>query len=258
MTDDRNRKVFSDPVVVAYYDQKTALHESEHLLFQTFLKKGMAVLDIGVGAGRTTPYLSGIAARYVGVDYSDAMIAKCRSKFPTLSFLTMDASDMSVFPDNSFDAIVFSFNGIDCLPNDEVRAKCFGECSRILEPGGILILSSHNARHLFFTPVLHGVGAIKKVWRLLYASVATMWSLPPRIASKAFWRGAGYVRERLGCGGATIYVSTPDRFAKELQSHGFTVARVVGAQHPGVERTLAVPWYYYACVKTDPRDSGLG
>ena len=255
MTRSRNVEVFNDPAVVAYYDQERALHESERLLFETYLKEGMAILDIGVGAGRTTPYLSRIAGRYVGVDYSEAMIAKCRVKFPTLSFLRIDAADMSVFPDGSFDAVVFTFNGIDCLPDDEARTKCLRECARLLGAGGIFIVSSHNARYLFFMPVLHGVGALKKSWRLVYAAGQTLLSLLPRIASRTFWRKAGYVRDALSRGRPVIYVSTRDRFSAELRRSNFTVARIVGAHYPRVRPTPAVPWYYYACVKNDSRKS---
>jgi ubiquinone/menaquinone biosynthesis C-methylase UbiE len=249
-TTDPNVRVFNNPAVVDYYDHETSLHECERLLFQTFLKNGMALLDLGVGAGRTTPYLSEIAGRYVGVDYSDAMIAKCRSKFPKLSFLRMDASNMSPFPDASFDAIVFSFNGIDCIHSDEARANCLRECFRLLTAGGVFILSSHNARYLFFTPVLQGVGMLKKAWRIGYAAFATMRSFLPRIAGRVFWRGSGYVRDGLSCGRPIIYVSTPAGFSAELQACGFTVVSIVGAQHPRAPWMVTVPWHYYVCVKT--------
>ncbi len=258
MTRDFNLQMFNDPAVVAYYDRQNCLHESERHLFEMYLKEGMAILDLGVGAGRTTPYLSGIAARYVGLDYSDAMIAKCRSKFPTLSFVGGDASDMSVFPDGSFEAVVFSFNGIDYLPNDEARAKCLEECARVLRPGGVFILSSHNARYLFFAPLLNGARPLKKLWRLIYAVVQTVRNSPPRITSKAFWRGVGYLRDPLSGGGLITRVSTQERLTAELRRSRFTVARIVGAHYPQVRPTVAEPWYYYACVKDDPRDAPLG
>ena len=40
----------------------------------------MAILDLGVGGGRTTPHLSSIAARYVGADYAAEMVARCQDK----------------------------------------------------------------------------------------------------------------------------------------------------------------------------------
>jgi ubiquinone/menaquinone biosynthesis C-methylase UbiE len=258
MTRDLNREVFSDPAVIEHYDQGKQLHESERLLFRTYLKQGMAILDVGVGAGRTTPYLLAIAGRYVGVDYSEGMIAKCRGKFPGVTFLRVDASDMSVFPERSFDAVVFSFNGIDCLPDDETRAKCLLECARVLGPGGILILSSHNARYLFFAPIFGGVGPLKKVWRLVYAVAQSLRNLPSRIMSKVFWQGVGYIRDPLSCGGIIIYASMPARFAAELQQGGFTVTRILGAQYPLVRGIFTEPWYYYACVKSDPGNVQLG
>ena len=193
MTRSSNLEVFSKPAVVDYYDQKRDLQESERLLFGNYLKGRTAILDIGVGTGRTTPFLAALAAWYVGVDYSDAMVARCREKFPTLPFFKMDASDMSSLPDGSFDAVVFSFNGIDYLPTDEARTSCLLECARVLRSGGVFILSSHNARYLFFTPTLQGVGAAKKVWRLMYAAVQTVRNLRFRITSKAFWRCSGWL-----------------------------------------------------------------
>ena len=61
MIGDSCLRVYNDPGIVAYYDRERDLHQSERLLFETYLRKGMAILDIGVGAGRTTPHLSALA-----------------------------------------------------------------------------------------------------------------------------------------------------------------------------------------------------
>jgi len=243
-------RVFSDPAVVSYYDQRRELHESERVLFETYLRRGMTILDMGVGAGRTTPYLSGLAGQYVGIDYSPAMITRCREKFPALSFLEMNASQMSTFPDASFDGIVFSCNGIDCLSCDAERQKCLRECARILRPGGVFIFSSHNARYLIFTPVLGGVTLTKKAWRVVYAFAHTLRNLPARLTSGAFWRGMGHVVDPLTHGGLVIYVSTPDEVVKEVRRVGLTVVRTVSANYPHAQPACATPWYYFACIKS--------
>ena len=112
----------------------------------------MAILDIGVGGGRTTPYLSQKASRYVGVDYSEEMVRTCRNKFPGLEFMVADASDLSAFPDASFDAIVIAFNGLDYLFPNEKRRQCLRECGRVLRADGVLVFSSHNPRSIFVRP----------------------------------------------------------------------------------------------------------
>jgi len=65
----------------------------EQVLFENYLHSGMSIMDLGVGGGRTTPYLSSIASCYVGADYSEEMIRVCRSKFPHLRFNVADAAD---------------------------------------------------------------------------------------------------------------------------------------------------------------------
>src|SRR5690349_13654780 len=132
-------KVYTTPEIVARYAAMDSLSTCEQVLFDTYLRQGMAILDLGVGAGRTTPRLSSIASHYVGVDYSEEMIRTCRRKFPHLQFFIADAADLSQFADASFDAVVFSYNGLDCLR----------ECHRALKPGGVYIFSTHNPRGLF-------------------------------------------------------------------------------------------------------------
>ena len=108
----KNFEKFSDPTVVDAYAAYEGLQSCEKLLFEKFIKSGSDILDLGVGGGRTTPYLSAKARRYVGVDYSEGMIATCRRKYPDRKFLVMDASDLTAFNDNCFDIVVFSFNGL--------------------------------------------------------------------------------------------------------------------------------------------------
>src|SRR5262249_11469211 len=153
--------------VVSYYEGQTELQACEKHLFENHLKPGMAILDIGVGGGRTTPHLSGISGRYVGVDYSKAMVETCRRRFPTLEFRNCDATDMRQFADSAFDAVVFSFNGIDSIRSGEGRARCLAEISRVLTPEGIFIFSSHNARALGIWPMLQGARGHQIPWRII-------------------------------------------------------------------------------------------
>src|SRR5215813_6147962 len=48
--------------------------------------RGGAILDIGVGGGRTAPLMAELSANYRGIDYSDAMLAVARRRFPGFCF----------------------------------------------------------------------------------------------------------------------------------------------------------------------------
>jgi SAM-dependent methyltransferase len=101
------------------------------------------ILDLGVGAGRTVPLLLPISSDYVGLDYTPELVDVCRLKHPGVRVILGDARDLSQFEDDSFQLVVFSFNGIDAVnPGD--RLTVLREARRVLRSGGALLFSSHN------------------------------------------------------------------------------------------------------------------
>ncbi len=113
------------------------------------------MLYIGVGAGRTTLHFAPYVKEYIGIDYSENMVLECQKRFSQyhkkISFHVCDARNMEMFADNSFDFILFSFNGIDYMSQDD-RLKTFKEIKRVGKPGGYFCFSSHNLqgiRHIF-------------------------------------------------------------------------------------------------------------
>lgn len=105
--------------------------------------KNKAILDLGVGAGRTVAALTSIADAYVGVDYVQEMVAHCRTRFPSVHFEQSDARAMPQFSDQSFDLIVFSCNGI-CMVDHAGRLAILSEVRRLLRPGGFFMFSTYN------------------------------------------------------------------------------------------------------------------
>lgn len=104
--------------------------------------RGGSILDIGVGGGRTAPLLSQIASRYIGIDYTADLLELARRRFPGLDLREMDARTLE-FPDASFDAVAFTFNGIDSVDLGG-RLRIFHEVFRVLRPGGSFVFSSLN------------------------------------------------------------------------------------------------------------------
>lgn len=113
----------------------------------------MQMLDIGVGGGRTTLHFAPAVASYIGIDSSAEMIAACRQRFANQGFANQgfanrvfecgDARAMPQFKDNSFDFVLFSFNGLDYMPHAD-RLRVLQEVRRICRPGGYFCFSSHN------------------------------------------------------------------------------------------------------------------
>lgn len=105
--------------------------------------RGKPLLDVGMGAGRTVPMLTSLSADYTGVDYTPELVSICRRNHPGVQVHVMDARNMSAFADDSFAFVMFSFNGIDSVNNDD-RQKVLREFARVLKPGGVALFSTHN------------------------------------------------------------------------------------------------------------------
>jgi ubiquinone/menaquinone biosynthesis C-methylase UbiE len=266
-----NLGIYSAPEVVAHYADLGYLTACEQLLFETYLHPGMNILDLGVGGGRTTPYLSAIASRYVGLDYSDGMIRICRSKFPQLQFEIADASDLSRCEDASFDAVVFSFNGLDCLAPDGKRENCLRECHRVLKPGGVFIFSSHNPRSLFLDwqwdrdrlrRLAYRVAKGGVLFQLTLAALTSLRlmigiarsfakAIPRafrRLPTATFWRGQGYILDPTH-GGLLMHCAVPASVVAELIRFDFKLLQVLPEDYPRKSCQCSTRWYYYAFSK---------
>jgi SAM-dependent methyltransferase len=104
---------------------------------------GGRVLELGVGGGRLTGHLIELGGSVHGIDIAARMVAHCRRSYPAASFSEGDLHDASSWGSGSWDAIVAGWALIDVLADDE-RAAFFDVAHRLLNPGGLLIFSSHN------------------------------------------------------------------------------------------------------------------
>lgn len=145
--DEVNRAVYFARGVYLYYLAKS-LMPAEQACLNTCKEHwtGRDVLDIGVGAGRTSRHFLKTARRYAAVDYSPVMVAYLRKKMPQVDVRQADFRDLRVFEDRSFDLVFATANVIDALPHSG-RLAALNEASRVLRPGGIFAFSTHNLNY---------------------------------------------------------------------------------------------------------------
>jgi SAM-dependent methyltransferase len=232
----------------------------------------MAILDLGTGGGRTSAYLSQIASRYVGVDYAPEMIRICRNKFPHLEYFVTQASNLSLFEDACFDAVVMCFNVLDDVIPDEKRRQCLRECHRILGREGILIFSSHNPRAIvvrpqwnrekvlaaarehtgrnsLLFPFVHGLLVTTTYLQALSSAMLRTLQITARYATKLpFWQGEGHM---LDCSreSTLTHFSIPRRVISELNEHCFRFVAIKGDDYPLQSHSFVTGWYYYVFSK---------
>lgn len=130
---------------INFYKNQTSLQKPEEIILQDLKKEivGKRILDIGVGGGRTVKYLIELSRDYRGIDYSQGMIEVCRQDYPGIEFICCDVRDLSIFKDEEFDFILFSYNGIDYISHGD-RMQSLMEIFRVLKEGGSFVFSSHN------------------------------------------------------------------------------------------------------------------
>lgn len=144
------RDIYSNPDVVAWYAREAMLLPAEQTIFHDYasLIANGRVLDIGVGGGRTTWFLAGTAAIYVGVDYAEPMVEACignfRTVFPKAWFEVADARDLAQLTvPGGYDFILFTGNGIDHLTEGH-RDEALRSIRALCSERTVFCFSSHN------------------------------------------------------------------------------------------------------------------
>jgi SAM-dependent methyltransferase len=143
---DINEQLWAGEDLVEHYTGR-ALRPPEVMLLVRYRDAlSGRVIELGCGGGRLSGYLNAIAHDFHAMDISPLMVAHCRSLYPGGSFELGDLRDLSQYESSSFDVVFPSFNVIDVL-DDAGRRRVLAEIHRMLKPGGLLMMSSHNLAH---------------------------------------------------------------------------------------------------------------
>lgn len=211
------RKIFDD--TAADYDRIEAMlawgsgsRYRRQALDRGGLKKGMKVLDVGVGTGLVAAQaclLTGDPALVTGIDPSPGMLAA--SKLPKTMVLMEGRAESLPFPDNHFDFLSMGY----ALRHISDLGVAFAEFHRVLKPGGRLCIleitqaESRWGRWLLKTymrgviPLLTRIISRQKdtatIWRYYWDSIEACVP-PPQVIATLGASGLAQVTQHLELG----------------------------------------------------------
>jgi ubiquinone/menaquinone biosynthesis C-methylase UbiE len=171
-----------------YWDKESASYDKQMQFFERLFSPDSRAwvcsqaagdtLEVAVGTGLNLPHYAA-EVRLTGVDFSPAMLDLARQRAAQLGrSVDMREADASAlpFPAASFDTVVYTY-GLCAIPDD---GRAVSEMSRVLRPGGLLLLADHVAgaawptravQRLFevFTVRLQGEHFLRRPLRLVEA-----------------------------------------------------------------------------------------
>lgn len=257
--DTLNQRFYQSRAIADWYATKDFILPEEKAFMDRHAPEvvdGKTLLDIGIGAGRTTRFLLPRAGRYVGVDYSPDMIATASARFPDATLHVRDARDLSAYADGEFDTVMFSFNGMDCLSH-EGRMAALAEIRRVLKPAGWFVFSAHNRGRPPASAFSLGNLSISKhplrMWRNASRYLRGIWNwlrsknLAVQTQEYAMRHDSGNIFEV-----PMYYIDKPQQVA-QLTRLGFEVVTIINAKGKTTtvdEPDAGSPWIFFATRKS--------
>jgi ubiquinone/menaquinone biosynthesis C-methylase UbiE len=148
---ERSRR-FYDELGIIEWDRMTrsvasrVSMELHRRLLARYITPGARVLEIGAGPGRFTIELVKLGAMVVVSDISpvqlelnERMVAEAGAESRVEGRIVLDVADLSLIPDDSFDAVV-AFGGPLSYAFEEAESA-LGSCLRVTRPGGTVLAS---------------------------------------------------------------------------------------------------------------------
>jgi len=246
-----NRRAYADEQVVSWYGRLDHIYQAEAVILKKLdpFIKDKTLLDIGIGAGRTTRYLLEISQDYTGIDYTAALAAIAKTRYPLGNIFCADARQLPA-PDQAFDFVLFSLSGIDYIDHGD-RLKALREIHRVLRPGGFYMFSTHNREYKNFK---------KMPWQ--EDTPLTLGHLKSCLYSLAYWpRHLRMKKHEVDTDQYAIvndsahgfsllaYYISADEQVKQLESEGFRDIEIYNMEGETVKSDSQFPWIYYLASK---------
>ena len=132
----------------AIYDDHPRGDEAETVAFLAHLAGGGPVLELAIGTGRIALPLAATGVRVDGVDFSEPMVARLRSK-PGGADLDVRVGDMTeVAFEGTYRLVYLVYNTLYNLLTQEGQVRCFANAARHLGDGGVFVVEAMTPWYL--------------------------------------------------------------------------------------------------------------
>lgn len=148
-----------------YWDDKPQIDN-----FISLLKPGSKVLDIGSGTGYITKYMQEKDLDPVGIDFSQKMLDIATKKYPQVTFLKGDATEIdSLFKANFFDGVMATYC-LSYVPKAELPSV-LNQINRVLKPNAplIMIMQGGKGEIIIDEPLIDGDKGKDALFSSLYS-----------------------------------------------------------------------------------------
>jgi SAM-dependent methyltransferase len=251
--DSVNRRAYTSRAVLSWYKELDVFPGPEQAILEEIspLIKNKRLLDIAIGAGRTTKRLLGLSRDYVGIDYAPDMVEAAKGRYPEASILCRDARDLADFNDASFDFVLAAANCLDYMVHEE-RITVLKEIRRVLGAGGLFMFSTHNRDYQHFDRLPWQQG-ISFDLNFIKNCVHGLCYFPQhlRLKKHAVHRDRYAVINANGHGYSllTYYISINHQ-VEQLKESGFAETRAYGFGGLVQGSETNSPWIYYLTRKS--------
>ncbi len=149
MTKNLNAKLFSNELFDDWVTREELIPAEEWLLSKYLSDKSKNVLEAGTGGGRIAFQIERMGFNNItAFDFVSSMIefasSKARKLGSSIIFKTLDASNLSVLEDNSFDYLVYLQQVLCFIDKENLFENSLKEAYRISKKDGIAIFSFLN------------------------------------------------------------------------------------------------------------------
>jgi SAM-dependent methyltransferase len=150
-----------------------------------------ALLDWGCGCGRVLRHWADLEHTHVfGCDINPHMIAWCRENLPFASAAVTELDPPLPYADGSF-GLIYAFSVFTHL-TEELQHAWMRECARVLQPGGLLLISTMGEYYLS-----RGRLGPQEVESFRNGNVVVLYDGSPGTSLCSAYHPPAYVQERL-------------------------------------------------------------